>query len=410
MVKIKNKTKFIRAIAVILVLIVLLVIATNIINKVIYVNKYKNYSVNIQKLGLDSLYSGGEANDYKCVTNGEAIAIIVKGCLNVENVENYGYEITPKSKYGAYLDYAIFKGFVSELMFEKEDLDKPLTRINLLRMLGDLKTKVFEKELTATDKKITVSKAYKLQERDKNFLKDAIANNVFDNSGSISDTEKVRRGEFNKAIYEMTISCSTIVNDSGEIETNKENMPSNSLEYPFILKNREKSVYEKPFINSNLDEFESPNELFRYLKNSNKKIMDRVENYINYILNVDYRSINSDDIRQLASDNFLYLRDEKIIDEYVTYVKEHKIKLQGDVTTYLPAVYYDGLSYRIRLVLNFKKVEGDTLDNILLGDVLGESITYNESNNIIVDYPLENKAATNDLYPFFASIKSNTID
>lgn len=406
----KSRSKLIKIVLVLIITIVVITIASLIISRVVYQNKYKEYATKIESMGLNQLYSDGKTNAYEYVTRGEAISMIIKGALNIESIEDYGFMPSETNPYLAYIEFSNYRNIVPELMIDESNINGEITRLELLKILGRAKEFYLGKELKSSDLRLKINGAHKLGETETLYLKDLVNTNVFNNSGSIYEKTKVRRGEFNKAIYEFSVSVSSITDGTGEVETDKSKLPSNADQYPFILKGMDKTVYEKPFINQDKEEFESPNELFRHLKNSNDGIIKRVQNYMDLILNVDYNTIDEESIQKVASENFLYVKNSEIIGEYVNYIKEHKIKLSGDSKIYVPAIYYDGITYRIRLVVTFKIEEGDTLENVLLGDVLGEKVTYLKDNSLIIDFPLENKAGSNELYPGFAAISSYKID
>ena len=53
-----------------------------------------------------------------------------------------------------------------------------------------------------------------------------------------------------------------------------------------------------------------------------------------------------------------------IYEEYVKYVKDNQIQIEGSATVLLPIVYYDDIDYRVRTKLEFKIVNSNTNENI----------------------------------------------
>ena len=407
MEKTKSKTKsneqvkrMVLRIAILAIAIIVVVVLFNILGRVSYNAKYSKYTSKVEAMGVNKLYMDGRASDYKNVKNGEAVAMLIEACLNIQDIAVYGYDITGDKKYEGYLEFAKFKGLVPDAMISNEDLTKDISKLELLRLVGRLKTEVLKKELSKDEIRLTVNKAHKLEELELAYLKDAVINNVYDNSGSIAEGKEIKRGEFNKALCELTVSCSTITNGTGDVETDPAKLPSNSDVYAFILKDRKKEVYEKPFAVASQEEYESPSELFQFLKVSNPKTMKRIEKYMNTLINVDYQTITVDSFKEAVESTLLYARNSEEIEKYVEYVKANKIKLEGKVVTYMPCIYNDGNEYRIRLEVTLNVKEGNTLENVLLGDVRGEKTTYQKQSTFVVDYPVENKPMSKELYPY----------
>ena len=127
----------------------------------------------------------------------------------------------------------------------------------------------------------------------------------------------------------------------------------------------------------------SPIEYYPNNKQYYSQIKSYVENYYNYILTVDYNTISKEQIKRKLKKYVLEDFDDAKLDEYVNYVKDNHIKLNGKATAQLPCVYYDGQDYRVRVKLEIVVESSDTKDNILLYDLDGSTISYN-SNQITV--------------------------
>ena len=82
----------------------------------------------------------------------------------------------------------------------------------------------------------------------------------------------------------------------------------------------------------------------------------------------------------------LYTITDEKIDSYIEYVKYNRIKITATSKVQFPAVYFDGLFYRVRTKITYKIENTVNFENVFLMD---EDETYeNGEHTIIVDIPM----------------------
>lgn len=155
--------------------------------------------------------------------------------------------------------------------------------------------------------------------------------------------------------------------------------PSNYEQYPFIMRPFPNEAYEIPFIGSEAPLSKTPVEFF---KETVMPLESKATNYINTVVNVDYTTIDAQTLSNVVSGLCCYSYSADLLEPYVQYVKDHKIKLEGSCYSCKPIFYYDGSGFgrsRMRFYVKFKVINSDTNMNLLLGD---DGIFIDVSNNI----------------------------
>ncbi|MEG2460354.1 MAG: hypothetical protein RR988_03455 [Clostridia bacterium] len=410
--KIKLQKKFFIILGILIVAIVAIVLGTIAINKYSYQKKYAKYGDKILTFGLNGYYSDEKAKEYKNVKNGEALAIIGAAALNTEDAVDLGYAPTFTHKNASWVRYAEVEKIIKEASVDAKNVNKEISKIEVVRILGKYKEEILKKDLN-TDVKLKINQAHKLDKKDQEYLKDAVKNGLFKNSGSIKDTVKIKRGEFNKAVHEFMVTTDCIASGLGEVETNAAKLPSNSEEFPYILKGYDKAIYEVPFKKDPNQlyaaEFQNPNKLYEYIRGIEKSTTETVTKYFDLLLNVDYKNIDSKQLLDSYTELMQFTMNKEIVEPYVNYVKEHKLVLSGESKVFSPAMYYDGNTYRMRVQITLNVLEGDTKDNVLLGDTLGAKVTYSGNNTYVVDMPMEYGITSPIMYMSFVNIAQNIV-
>lgn len=178
-------------------------------------------------------------------------------------------------------------------------------------------------------------------------------------------------------------------------------LPTNSSEYPYILKDVSNEIYQAKNIGIdtadkaaktlNIKEVYYGNELSY---NKRIKYKEYIENFYNTILNIDYKTITSEDLYNKLKD--ITRLDKKAIDGYVDKIKRDKINIKGKISVEPSIVYYQSPYYYYRSRIEFEILEADNLDNVLLMDFYeyfdykGMRLTYqkNYKYNLLIDAPI----------------------
>jgi len=176
-----------------------------------------------------------------------------------------------------------------------------------------------------------------------------------------------------------------------KIKTNQVNLPSNYNQYTYIMENIPKEIYEKPFIFSNTNEINTPNECYEKYVKSYYYIARNAIEYYDTILNVDYSTMNIDKfVRDVQANTYRNVNKEEIT-KYAQYVIDNKIKLKGYGYAVPASVYISGLFAYVRIVIEVEVISADNNKNLLLGDFLSkEDVIYTKANyNLCFDQEIQ---------------------
>ncbi len=152
------------------------------------------------------------------------------------------------------------------------------------------------------------------------------------------------------------------------------------VDYEF-LKNESniKSLYKLPFYPSSNTEaytieikkeydYKEPIDIFSEVSNRYKDIIKSTKELYDIILNVNYEEFEKEDFdieKYARSINKVSALPRKDIENYVEYVKQNKIKIEGKGYPIIPLVYYKNNNYNVRTYVEFKILNSD-IDNITL--------------------------------------------
>ena len=165
-------------------------------------------------------------------------------------------------------------------------------------------------------------------------------------------------------------------NEVVNIVTKKSEMPKNYKEYPYIIDSIDKDIYELDYKIMTKSKFQLPKEVYKQLGNLYGQTDFRMTEHFNTLLNIDYSTITVDDFLEKINHYSAYYLEKQDVEEYVEYVKNNKIKLEGSATPLLPIIYNNGDSYQIRTKITFKVLNSDTEYNLLFGDQ-NSKVKYN---------------------------------
>lgn len=399
-----NKNIIIAVVVLIIVFIVAGLLYLNNVKK--YQQKYEPYAKKMETFGFNQRYNDEKTNDYKSVKKGEAIALVLSAVYNTNDITEIGYNPLFEDKNSAWVRYAEVEGVIPESSITKENVNKKVTMLEVITYLGKCKELFLDKELD-TNVELKIKGTKKLSKEQINYLKDAVKMGIIENKGFFNANKKIKRGEFNKIVMDyMNQNLKTF--DLGvEVETDNTLYPSNAIDYPYIAKGIDKSIYEIPFKNVEGKKIQKPNEVYSIFKNISTLTEETVKTYFDLLLNVDYKTINAEELKTKYKDLMQFFPQIGEVDSYVNFVKENKLVIKGNANPLWPIIYYDGDNYRVRTEVNFEVVSGNTNENILLGDLTSqEKTTYEKNNSFIVDVPLEYGISSHKLYSQFFNLGS----
>lgn len=139
------------------------------------------------------------------------------------------------------------------------------------------------------------------------------------------------------------------------------NLPKNAADYPYILADVPNAMYEMSYPYSYPEDRKVSSKLYSSIPEYNKGNLDiwlsRLKAFGALWLNVDYRTIDDAWAQALFATKMQNSNAElKYIRQYVEWVKENKIQIQGYLDPEPSMIYYDGFGanhVRVKFRINF---------------------------------------------------------
>lgn len=397
--QLKKKNKVILVIA-----IFIIVVSIFLIYYFIDVNKYKKYEQYEQVMdmyGFSRLYNNQSARSNEFVTNVEALKILIAASLNnTQNVQSLVDQFpTDKEWY----QYAKNVNIVYEDI-EENDLNKKILYIKVIKEMSDCKLYLLNGEI-ASNIKPTFSDYNKYKQNDKYSIIDLVSSEIINNAtDKLDGNRKIRKGEFNELIINF-VKKYTLLNGEETLVEDESKKPENANDYPYIIENVDNEVYEQAYNVNDEGNFMTPKVLYTLEKGNYETITKTCEDYYNYLLNVNYETINKDEFIKNIKDLLISAPDENVVNEYINYVKNNKISLSGTAKVQIPIIYLDGVNMRVRIKLDFKVNNANTKENLLYYDSkYSNKIIYQDYNTIYIDAILGYVIDSDNVYN-----KTNTI-
>lgn len=365
------------------------------INLLINYNKfkpYKKYEETMKTYGFDKMYNNESTKTGESITKSEAIKMILSASFNMYDIS--GFAGTPKENYdnAIWVEYAKYRGIIGESDITKDNADDKATYIEVIRYLANAKVKLVGKELnSAINLKVKDFDKYKTDEQ--TAIEDMIENEIITvNTKKINGKKHIFKGQMNELISNYVVKYNTLTINDEKINISEDKEPSNKDQYPYTLASVDKSVYEKEFNVDDEENFKSPKDLYTTKKEYYSQIQEIAEGYYDSILNIDYKTINYDEMKDNILQYVLYGTEG--LDDYVNYVKEHKIVIEGKSTVMFPTIYFDGLEYVVRMKLEFEIKNSDTNYNLLYMDPINSENTKvkyeNDKYTVYIDAKMGN--------------------
>lgn len=398
-IQLKKKNKVILIIA-----IFIIVVSIFLIYYFIDVNKYKKYEQYEQVMdmyGFSRLYNNETAKSNEFVTNVEALKILIAASLN--NTQNVQSLVAQFSNDKDWYQYAKNMNIVYEDI-EENDLNKKIKYIEVIKEMSDCKLYLLNGEI-ASNIKPTYSDYNEYKQNDKYSIIDLVSSEIINNTtDKLDGNRKIRKGEFNELIINF-VKKYTLLQANENLVEDESKKPENSEDYPYIIEDVDKAIYEQAYNVNDESNFMTPKVLYTLEKGNYETITKTCEDYYNYLLNVDYETINKDEFIKNIKDLLISAPDENVVEEYINYVKNNKISLSGTAKVQIPIIYLDGVNMRVRIKLDFKVNNANTKENLLYYDSkYSNKIIYQDYNTIYIDAILGYVIDSDNVYN-----KTNTI-
>lgn len=360
------------------IIAIALIIGIIFLAKVIKYSKYNDYAKQMDKYGLSQMYNNSKSTSFESVTKSEAIKIIVSSITNLVDLDNF---ISIEKEYDnqLWVEYAVENGIISEEQINKKNEGNKITFIEFIEYFSKARVKLVGANLD-TSVYPNYSDISQITPEQLYALSDLVATKVLENSnGKINPNKKMHKGEINKLTCDIIKQYNLLIPKGKKFNISEDKIPSNSDKYSYILFDVAKEAYEKDLIVKDEKEFISPIDLFVKERSVYSTISNIVDRYYSIILNIDYETIDKAKMQKELEEYGLFSTQSTILDKYVKYVKDNKIKIKGSGVSQLPIMYYDGENYRIRTKLSFEIISSDTKENILYLD------SENNENVIVYD-------------------------
>ena len=189
------------------------------------------------------------------MTKSEAVKIIISSVLNIYDISNI-FDLQ-KSTYDneIWVRYAESSELIPEGQINEKNQNSNISIIEFLSILSNVKAKLLEIDL---DAETAIDINYKFLEKCSNeeqiVLKDMIYNKILvDVTDSTNVNKALSKGMCNEIILNFVKKYNTITINGAKININDEKLPSNVEDYPYILANVKKEVYEKKYKYFNVD-------------------------------------------------------------------------------------------------------------------------------------------------------------
>lgn len=407
----KIKSRFSKIIIFVIIISILAIIGLFIYN--IYLNnKYKKYEIYNEKMsiyGFNLMYDNKSLIAKEKITKSEAIKMVISTAYNLYDISNFAPIENPTYDNEIWVKYAKEVGIVTEDI-NKENQNERITYIDVLMMLSKVKVDLLGMDLDIEGKP-NFEDFDDYTNDEQTVLKDMVWNKIIENNTTkLNGKRKIVKGELNELLINFAEKYRTIsLNRLDKFVINEEKLPYNYEEYPYVLANVNKKIYETKFYVEDAKESKTPIELYAEEKQNFQAIDGIINKYFTTILNIDYEKISLEEFKDNINFVSMYSYSDEQIKDYIDYVKANKIKLSGNVNLQLPIIYYDGKNIRARVIIEYNIESSDTLENLIFSDRLtGNTYKYNTKGELMcLDVPFARDENTKNLYISMGSINKN---
>jgi hypothetical protein len=361
-------------------------------------NSYANYEAKMNALALNNFYSNKTAKSDEYVTKTEALKMAVAVTVNIYNINNIA---KPSNEYPD----ATWTGFAEDWKITDEDItannyNEKVKYIDVITYFERCK-KFFLDKLMVKDTDVKFKDISKYSSEQQGAVKDMVANGILtilpDN---LNGNDYATKAQVNEIAVNYAQKYNTIALEGDVINTDPGKMPLNAVIYPYILSNVDNKVYDTLIQEYFYRDYRSPLEVYQTRSGNFDQISYVIERYFDCLLNVDYRTITEDDMFSVLNDTVIDGYKMPRIKEYVQYVKDNEIIIEGKAKFQAPILYWTGLNYRPRVRLEFEIKHSKTKENVLFLDRYYSYKTIYEKTkyDVISDYYLATCMGVTDLF------------
>ena len=373
--------------------------------------KYKEYTDQMYLYKYNELYSNQKATAYQRVTNLDMFKVIFGSINNSTKASNLLLATKTNEMTDEDVWYETAKRVAITSRIEREDFLDNATKLDAVITAMRIVELCVDEEVSPATLNIDEKKLEKYSTSDSRYIAIAVALGFLENDDSALNNKKLNKGELNKLVIEICNKYATVyykdkyVNEEGKlvssgvkIVTDKEKLPANNKEYPYIVDAVEKNEYEMPLLVENEKDFKNPKEVFEDMGELYSQIDETVSRYLNLILNVNYEEIDYINFKNALNRYSIYKLNDDDVEMYVEHVLDNKISLKGEAEILLPVMYYSGERYFVRTKITLEVLNGTTNKELLFGD-LAYSVEYNGNKiTMYVDIPLAMTLNSKSLY------------
>ncbi len=363
-------------------------------NSLVSKNSYVKYEEKMKTYGFDRLYDNKSAKTSEIVTKSEAIKLALAVIFNVDDAHDFGPLLNgfgeDNNEYvnANWVDYARSQKLLKEDINSTNYNDKA-NYMEVISLFESCKLRFLE-GYAVKDTKVYLKDISKYSSDEQAAIKDMQANGIiYPIADVLNGSDYIFKGQLNELVVNFAEKYNTIALKGDKINTDPSKMPSNASQFPYIVSNVDKSIYELPYFVGFSERFQNAKEVYSIKKESFPQIKEYAEGHFNTILNIDYRTITEEGLTEQLQQYYIFDVNDSAIKAYVKHVKNNEIILEGK-SKMQPIVYFDGVSYRVRINLTFTVKSSKTDQNLLYLDLFdGLSKTYNKkSYDIVTDYYL----------------------
>lgn len=381
MKKEKNASKINKKIIVILTISI--VIIALVITGIIFVKKISSsedyYSEKLRILGFDVLFDEDEK-----ITKLEAMKIAIAIYVNKTDIKDYAY-VSNSPDDERWVEFAHYAYPLIESVITKENMYEEATISDLAMFLEYVKSyTVGEKFNTQSEVKLE-NYSYISSVFEEHALIKLVEDGIIENDGRFK--EIISMAELNKIVVKFIYKNKVVLSDrSNELNIEKKN----DKLYPYTLSNIDKEIYKMPLKYKNEKGYKSPKDSYAELKRSYRLLTNTVNDGLSYFLNIDYNNIDEEEFsNKVFSLYYSDAYDEEKINNYIKFVKDNNIKIEGKAQIIEPVIYKDDKYVYARVKLTYKITNSNNLDNVIFGDI-NKKYELNKEYENVYDIAFEN--------------------